>query len=236
MARKLLIDPLDLSQFTPDTTSNPGFTDLATSALGDSASDADGWDDAVSDGLGLVDALDRATAAMDADLDAILALLAESDTGAAEQHLVDYQATIPAGEQLVSDAGALSAPELRPLALVEPAGQATITLGGPPEQGGVPKAGGQPYTLHLALLGTRGGIHNVDADGGSGPNPPFAGFGPVVKETGADGIERWTYLVQINPQTPGTYTGVAQYQVNLTITGITGTITRTLPFQVVISP
>jgi hypothetical protein len=234
LARKLLIEPLDLSQFTPDTTSNPGFTDLATSALGDSASDADGWDDAVSDGLGLVDALDRATAAMDQDLDAILLLLAESDTGAAEQHLVDYQSTIPAGEQLVADAQGLSAPALEPLALVQPNGQASVTFGGPPEGGGVVGAGAAPYVRHLLLFGVGPGVHNVDADGGDGPNPPFTSWGPVVQETQPNGRQAWVYLININPAQAGTFTGIARYQANITITGITGTFHLTKVFQVVV--
>ena len=235
MARKLLIEPLDLSQFTTEQPTTPGFTDLATSLLGDSASDADGFDSAVGDVLGVVDALDRAASAMDADLDAILLLLAESDTGAAEQHLVDYQSTIPAGEQLVGDSAALTTPDQAPLALLEPAGQAVVTLGGPPERGGVPKAGGPPYTYHLRLARANPGVHNIDADGGDGPNPPFAGFGPVVQETADDGAVWWTYLVQINPQTPGTYTAQAQSLWNVTITGITGTVRRTTTFQVVIA-
>lgn len=168
------------------------------------------------------------------ELDAALSDFGDIEWGSPEPDLGPVTDYVTGQRDALSNAAGLVQPPA-PLTLVQPSGQAVITLGGPPSQGGVATAGGPPYTLHLKLFAVGGGIHNVDADGGSGPNPPFAGFGPVVQETLADGKTYWVYHVQINPQTPGTFTGVAQYIVNVTITGISGTITRTIPFQVVVS-
>lgn len=234
MAPKLLIDPIDLSQFTPDPTSNPGFTDLATSALGDSADPSDGFDQVVSDTLGILDAWDALATAQDADLDAILALLNTSDPAPIGVELDAFGGAQPTGQAFLDDINNIGAPTLHSLSMLQPDGGATVVLGGPPSQGGVAQSGGAPYTYHLVLFPVGNGIHNVAANGGQGPDPPFASFGPVVEETDAAGVTHWVYLVQINPQTPGTFTGQAQYQVNLTITGITGTLTRTQNFQVVI--
>jgi hypothetical protein len=121
-----------------------------------------------------------------------------------------------------------------PLSLLQPSGGAVVVLGGPPSQGGVAHAGSPPYTYHLQLFTVRADIVNVDADGGNGPNPPFASFGPVVKETAPDGKLWWVYLIQINPQTPGTYTAQAQYLSHGTFFGITGNLRSTKVFQVVI--
>jgi hypothetical protein len=123
---------------------------------------------------------------------------------------------------------------LKPIALILPNGSPGVVLGGPPSQGGPASAGGAPYVRHLPLVPVGPSVHNIDADGGTGPNPPIVSYGPVVQETQPDGRVWWVYLVHINPAKAGTFTGVAQYLMNLTITGITGTLTRTLPFQVFI--
>lgn len=231
----LLIQPLDLSQFDQTLPDQGGtFTDLANQELAGTDTDLSGIDTDVTDALGLIDLLDVATTAQDADLDSILALLNTSDPAPIGGALDAFGGAQPTGQGFLDDITNIRAPVPAQLSMLQPDGGATVVLGGPPSQGGVASSGGAPYTYHLVLFPIGNGIHNVLANGGSGPNPPFASFGPVVQETNAAGVTHWVYLVQINPQTPGTFTGQAQYQVNLTITGITGTITRTQNFQVVI--
>lgn len=231
----LLIKPLDLSQFDETLPDQGGtFTDLANQELAGTDDDLAGIDSDVADALSLIGVLDAATTAQDADLDAILALLNTQDPAPIGGELDAFGAAQPTGQALLDDINAIPTPQLKSISMLQPDGGAVVVLGGPPSQGGVAQSGGAPYTYHLVLFPIGNGIHNVDADGGQGPNPPFASFGPVVQETDAAGVTHWVYLVQINPQTPGTFTAQAQYIVNVTITGITGTLTRTQNFQVVI--
>lgn len=231
----LLVQPLDLSQFdqqAPDR--GASFEDLVNSELGNAGLPADGFDQALDDTIILIDQFDALTAAADADLDAILALLDTQDPSPIGGALDAFGGTQVTGQGFLDGIDNIASPSLSPLSLLQPNGGATVVLGGPPSQGGVATAGGAPYTYHLQLFTVRAGIDNVDADGGHGPSPPFASFGPVVKETGADGKQYWVYLVQISPQTPGTYTAQAQYLVHGTFTGIAGTFAATKIFQVVI--
>jgi hypothetical protein len=235
MAQKLLIDPLDLSQFSDKpAATNPGFADLINSELGNQATDGDGYDADVIETLDLIGFFDVLTGVNNTELDAILALLNTSDPAPIGGGLDAFGGAQPTGQGFLDGVDNIATPSLTPLSLLQPSGGATVVLGGPPSTGGVAKPGSPPYTYHLQLFTVRAGIDNVDADGGNGPNPPFASFGPVVKETAADGKLWWVYLIQINPQTPGTYTAQAQYLTHGTFFGVTGTIRSTRVFQVVI--
>lgn len=225
--------PLDPTppQFGPP---SPTFEESTCSLLG--ADLCAGMDpiSAIDELDGLVNAIDALTTAADSQLDAILLELDQLGQDKVDQAFDDFSGAQPGAESLLGGVESIAVPQLTSLSMLQPDGGATVVLGGPPEQGGVAHAGGAPYTYHLRLLAVGGGIHNVAANGGSGANPPFAGFGPVVEETGTDGKQYWVYHVQINPQQKGTYTAQAQYLVNLTITGVSGTIQRTTTFQVVI--
>jgi hypothetical protein len=228
-----LIPTLDPGSFTADET-DPGFAKFAEDTLGDLASAADGWDAAVGDTTAGITTLEELSTAADADLAAILLLLDQQDPAAIGGQINDFAGDQPTAESLLGDVSGVTVPDLAIVPLVLPNGAATVTFGGDPETGGVVAAGSAPYTRHLQLLAVTPAIHNVDADGGSGPNPPFTSWGAVVQEADATGKLWWVYLVEIDPQAAGTYTGTAQYQVNLTIAGVTGTAKRSLVFQVVV--
>jgi hypothetical protein len=228
-----LIPTLDPGAFTPDT-ADPGFTKFAEDTLQDLATPDDGWDGAVADTEAGVTTLESVSTLLDADLDAILLLLAETDPSSSDQALLDFAGDQPTAQSLLDGVSGVTVPDLGMVPLVLPNGAASVTFGGAPETGGVVAAGSAPYTRHLQLLAVTPAIHNVDADGGSGPNPPFASWGAVVQEPDATGKLWWVYLVEIDPQAAGTFTGTAQYQVNLTIAGVTGTAKRSLVFQVVV--
>jgi hypothetical protein len=168
-----------------------------------------------------------------AGIDGLLNDLANIQWGSPEpdfQPITDYVT----GQRDALTGGADSLIPIKPLPLVLPDGQAGVVFGGPPGTGGVAGAGAPQYVRHLPIQKVIPSWHSVLADGGSGPNPPFVSFGPVIQETQPNGELWWVYLVTIDPSQPGTFTGVAQYIVNITITGITGTLTRTIPFQVVV--
>ncbi len=236
MAPKLLIEPLDLSQFSDQpAATNPGFADLVNSELGNQATDGDGYDADVTEVLNLIDFFDTLTGVNNTELDAILALLNTSDPAPIGGALDAFGGVQPTGQGFLDGVDSIGAPSLSPLALLQPSGQAVVQLGGPPSQGGVAQPGAAPYTYHLRLAAVGPGVQNIDANGGDGPDPPFAGFGPVVQEPGADGKMYWVYHIAINPTTPGTYTAQAHSLWHVTFTGITGTIARTNTFQVVIA-
>jgi hypothetical protein len=123
--------------------------------------------------------------------------------------------------------------------MVLPNGGATITFGGPPETGGVAHAGGAPYTLHLPVIVHSAASRNARALALVGPNPPFVGVetgtGPLSVETLASGQTWWVAHIRINPAHAGNFQAGLSYQVDVTIAGISGTLQRTLPFEVVIS-
>ena len=225
--------PLDPSD-VPSIDTNPGFGDLASSFLDPLDPATDGSDQIASDAAAAVDTLDTIGTGMDATLDTILLLLDQAQPQPVDDALGAFQGAQPGAEGFVGDVTGVSVPAERSLALVQPDGSAAVVFGGPPEQGGAAHAGAAPYIYHLRLAAVGLGVHNIDANGGDGPDPPFAGWGPVVIETGADGKDYWVYHVTINPTTPGTFIGQAKSLWNVTITGITGTINRTTNFQVVI--
>lgn len=215
--------------------SNPGFGDLATSLLGDAGSDADGFDAVVGDASAGADAIDTAGTAMDATLDAILALLdATQQTGPVDSAVNDFAGAQPQAQSLLDGVNGVTAPALGALALTYPNGSASLTFGGPPETGGVVHAGDAQYELHLQLLPASPGIHSATPTGLDGPNPPFVGVDHIGIETGADGRQYWTAVVLVNPAAAGSFTGTVKYDTDVTITGISGTMHRTFPFEVVI--
>lgn len=113
MSGKVFIDPLDLADFNPTGTgTDPGFTQLVQDTLGASGTDADGFDAAVGELFGLIDALDGATAALDADLDALLAIGNNTDPGQLDQHMTDYVGTEADSAHFLSDAQGLAPPAL----------------------------------------------------------------------------------------------------------------------------
>jgi hypothetical protein len=225
--------PLDPTppQFGPP---SPTFEESACSLLGPDLCGGMDPISAIDELDGLTNAIDALTTAADANLDAILLELDQLGHDQVNQAFDDFAGAQPGAQSLLGGVEGIAAPQLGTLSLLQPSGGATVVLGGPPSQGGVAKSGGAPYTYHLQLATVRPGIINIDADGGHGPNPPFASFGPVVQEADTTGKLWWVYLVQINPQQPGTYTAQAQYLFHGTIGGVTGTLTLTKVFQVVI--
>lgn len=189
---------------------------------------------AIDDLDGLVTTIDGLTTAADSQLDAILLELDQLGHDQVNQAFNDFAGAQPGAEQLLGGGDALLVPVVGSVALLQPNGEASVVLGGPPEAGGVAHAGAAAYTRHLALSPVAGNVQNVAADGGDGPDPPFAQWGPVVQELGPDGRTWWVYHVGINPAHAGTFTGTARYQVHATIAGITGTFHLTRVFQVVV--
>jgi hypothetical protein len=213
---------------------SPTFEESACSLLGPDLCGGMDPISAIDELSALVDSIDALTTAADANLDAILLELDQLGQDQVSKAFDDFTGAQPGATSLLAGVEGIAAPQLGTLALVQPDGSAPVIFGGPPEQGGAAHAGAAPYIYHLKLALVNQGVQNIDADGGDGPDPPFAGFGPVVIETGADGKEYWVYHVTINPKTPGTFIGQAKSLWHVTITGITGTIQRTNNFQVVI--
>lgn len=237
MAVKLLIQPLDLSQFDQTLTpSNPGFGDLATSELGDSADPSDGFDQVVSDALGLIDSLDTATAAADNDLITILSLLDAALLQQADQHLDDYTATVPQGDALLGDAQGIATPDLGLVPIVMPDGSSTITLGGAPSAGGSVHQGDPAYVLHFPMPGPAGGADVIFPGSMDGPNPPFTGFVGYVREPGPLGQNQWHALINVNPTAVGSFTATLHLTGTITITGIVAPFTQSTPLVVIVLP
>lgn len=225
---------------TPPTINNsPTFTDTASSILDDLATDADGFDSAVSDASALVEAIDVLAAASDSQLALILE---ELDSVVGQQPINDaldaFDGAQPGATALLGDVSGIATPALGQVPMVLPNGAATITFGGPPEQGGPATAGAAPYTLHLRVLRAGPGGIPPRALELTGPNPPFVGvetgLGPMLRETESDGSTWWVAPVLINPTQAGQYTAVLYYALDATIAGISGTFQRTLPFEVVV--
>jgi hypothetical protein len=236
MAR-LLIQPLDLSQFTPDEqTRNPGFGDLVNSELAGIADDTDGVDQEITAVLGLVDLLDAAGAAQDADLDAILALLDLAQPGHVDQAFNDFAGAQPGAEGFVAGVTSIAVPTIERVPMVAPNGQSVITIGAPPEQGGTAKAGAPQYTLLLPLPLFVPAVHAITPLNLGGPNPPFVGIESIELLPDASGQRKYTIRVLINPARAGSFNAVVYYSVNIDIPGFGGaaTIQRTLPFTVLV--
>ena len=232
---QLPIAPLDPTP--PSFGNSPTFSDTACTLLGAdlcSAMDPLSSIDELPDVLTAVDGL---TAAADSNLDAILL---ELDTLLGQQPINDafdaFSGAQPGATSLLGDVESTAVPALGQVPMVLPDGKATITFGGPPEQGGVAHAGGAQYTLHLPILPVTRGIHGARPLNLTGPNPPFVSFTGMQVETQADGSQAWVALVAINPAAAGQFSGVLYYAVDVTITGISGTLQRTFPFEVVIEP
>ncbi len=118
--------------------------------------------------------------------------------------------------------------------LTLPNGSATVTFGGSPTTGGVPTAGDPEYTLHLPVLAAGPGVRDVKALNLGGPNPPFVSAGQGFAVEQVNGKPMWVALITINPAAKGQFTGVLYYSVNVTITGISGTVQRQMPIEVVV--
>lgn len=228
------LDPTD----TPTIDTNPGFGDLASSYLDALDPATDGSDQIASDAAAAADALDTVGTAMDATLDSILVLLDQAQPGPVDSALDTFAGAQPGAQGFVDGVNGVDVPAIGSIPLTLPNGGATLTFGGSPATGGVPTAGSQPYTLHLRVLPAGAGVHQVRALNLVGPNPPFVGvetgLGPMVVETAADGRQYWVALVDINPAQAGQFTATLYYAADVTITGISGTVQRTLPFEVVV--
>lgn len=187
----------------------------------------------------LADVVDGFTAAGDANLDAILLELDQLGHEQVSQAFDDFAGAQPGATSLVGGVEGVAVPSLGVVPMVLPNGQATITFGGAPGAGGVPTAGSPQYTLHLQVLGVNPGVHQVRALSLVGPDPPFlgvqTGLGPLAVETGADGKQYWVALVGINPAVAGQFTATLYYAADVTLTGSSGTVQRTLPFEVVVT-
>jgi hypothetical protein len=229
--------PPPLDPTPPSFTPSPTFSAQACDLLGSelcSAMDPLESIDLLPDVLTAVDGL---TAAADANLDAILL---ELDTVLGQQPINDafdsFSGAQPGATSLLGDVENTAVPAIGQVPMVLPDGQATITFGGSPATGGVPTAGSAQYVLHLPLLGVNPGIHSLTVNNFSGPNPPFGGVQPTPAQEVVNGKLMYVALVTVNPAVAGTFTGTVYYLVNVTISGITGTLQRQLPFQVVVEP
>lgn len=230
--------PLDPSD-VPLNTQQPTFSQVACETL---VSECDQPDpiSAIDELPAIADTIDALAAASDSQLAAILDELdSVVGTNDQEQAFSDFAGAQPGAEQLVGGVAGVDVPAAGQIPMVLPNGAATITFGGPPAQGGPAVAGSAQYTLHLRVLAVGAGVHQVRALELTGPNPPFVGVetgtGPLAIETGPDGKQYWTALVLINPAAGGQFTAVLYYAADVTLTGLTGTVQRTLPFEVVVT-
>jgi hypothetical protein len=116
--KAVFIDPLDVTEFiaTPQNTS-PGFTQDVIDTLGNAGDSTDGFDQLVAAVGQLIDGWDAATAAQDADLDAVLALAGTTNPAPLDTSFAGYVATIPYGQSLVDSAVQLVPPQLLQLPL-----------------------------------------------------------------------------------------------------------------------
>ena len=98
----------------------------------------------------------------------------------------------------------------------------------------MPTAGSAEYVLHLPVIAAGPGVHSVAVTNLTGPNPPFVTAGQGFVQETVNGRPMWVALITINPAARGAFTAVLYYDASVTITGISGTLHRTLPFQVVV--
>lgn len=229
----------------PAFVTTPTYTDLLNETLGDTASAFANMDS-------IVAALTAESAAFEADviaedatlasLDVLIATLdiGLPDTGPAPP--IDPTLSYPAVDgYAATQGGAVTAKmaALTPLStvpLVTPIGTQTITLGGPPSQGGSAHAGDPPYTLHFPLPGPGAFAANLAFDSFTGPNPPFTGFDGFVVEPGPLGPLQNTALLAINPVAAGTFTATLKFEGDVVITGISGHVVATQSVVIIVLP
>ncbi len=128
MAAKVLIQPLDLSNFDPSTyPSDPGFADLVTQELGDSGTLSDGFDTVWEDLVAIVDALEEGMillgGADGGDLDDTFADILTVDPTEAGDHVAQLSAAIPDVEGHVDNLGSpltAASPPAPPVASAAP--------------------------------------------------------------------------------------------------------------------
>lgn len=116
--KTVFIDPLDVTEFLGGQQNpSPGFTQDVLDTLGNAGDSTDGFDDLVA-GVGqLIDGWDQATAAQDADLDAVLALAGQSNPAPLDNSFSAFQGAFDTGNQIVATGSGLATPGLLELPL-----------------------------------------------------------------------------------------------------------------------
>ena len=236
-AGSLPITPLDPND-VPTIPNSPTFSQTACGLLGDLCTAMDTIS-AVDDLAALADSIDALALASDSQLTLILEELdSVVGTSDAEQAYSDFAGAQPGATSLLGGVSGIPLPAVGAVPMTLPNGQATITFGGPPEQGGPAVAGSAAYTLHLPVLRAGPGVRGVSAQALAGPNPPFVGVetgtGPMSVETLADGTRWWVARVLINPASAGQFTATLYYAADATLAGLSGVFQRALPFEVVV--
>jgi hypothetical protein len=191
-----LVAPLDPNDL-PIMDENPGFSDLATSLLGDAGSDTDGFDAVVADAAAGADLIDAAGAAMDAVLDAILLALEAADDSTIDpgMSLLSEDQTTGA-EKLAGISGALPFSPPPNLPLTTQAGGGTQT---------VLYAGDQQQNVVFRITDYQFWLQKQYSDPVlAGPNPPFVAMAGWAR--GDDPAHPFVDVVlTINPTAEGTF-------------------------------
>jgi hypothetical protein len=177
-----IIQPLNLADFEiSEDTSNPGFTELFNSQVGDAASPLDGFDDLITEVTGLIDSLDSGLAALGGaeggDLDDTFAEILTLDPEPVAQTLADVTAAMPAIDAAANELGDILAPFAPP---TPPGGGG----GGGGSGGGPPAAVVANIALSMALSEGRHTFLLMSIPEGS----PAAITGAVVSQQDARAI------------------------------------------------
>ena len=111
--KTVFIDPLDLSEFVPGPSETTGtFSQDVIDILGNAGDSTDGFNELLAGASALVDEWDQTSAAMDADLDALLALHDTTNPAPLDNSFAAFQSSFDAGNQIITAADALSPPAL----------------------------------------------------------------------------------------------------------------------------
>ena len=230
---KLPIAPVDPSP--PLLNNQPTFTDLATSLLDDLATAGDGFDSEVALAGTAQDAIDAAQAAADASLETILLLLDDAtDMGAIDSAANSFAADQPSVQQMAQGVAGELVPSPGQLPLVTPSGQVAVNLGAPPEQGGGTPAGAASYLLHVPLAWQPALASGVGLLGIDGVNDVILGVDSIVVAPDAQGVERYTALVRINPVRAGAFNGTLHVAANVNFLGSVVRVTNNVPFTAIV--
>lgn len=229
----VLLPPADQAlTLTPGT-----YSQLVEDTLGPLGPGTDELDAAIAAAQDASTAFEADLPNLDVDVDALDAITGEvagvilPDVGGALGAANDY---VTGGDSIFPDISA-GVPQLGTIPLQLPGGQPPIVVGGPPEQGGTPSAGGAPYVLHWPVSGVGAfGLRVIGTPTLSGPNPPFAGLQGFDVETNAAGQRQAVALININPAHHGTFQATLSYTAIVTFTGITTPVNFTVGITVLV--
>lgn len=211
MSENLLIQPLVLEDYSfPPADTNPGFTDLFSSEVGNAAAPEDGFDDVVAELEGIVDALDSGLALLagadGGDLDETFADILTLDAEGPRSNIVDLGAAAADFHSGVDGLGNLLTPALP--APVAPGGKPPGSPPGPCEafvhfNPALPK----PLTVQVPAIFGGGPLHItgrrfVGAKAGAWRETDNF---PAVIEGDVKYVISVTQLVQLPAGAPGSF-------------------------------